>query len=82
MSTEIHSTGLEWSDHGRYVSVLFGDGAAAVILGESEGEEHGIIDVDLHADGSFADELCLSTPGTAYDPWISYELIDQELHYL
>ena len=27
VSTEIHSTGLEWSDHGRHVSVLFGDGA-------------------------------------------------------
>ena len=81
MSTEIHSTGLEWSDHGRHVSVLFGDGAGAVILGGSDSDKHGILGTQLHADGSFADELCLSAPGTGYDPWISHEMIDQGLHF-
>ena len=32
VGTEIHSTGLEWSDNGRHVSVLFGDGAGAAWL--------------------------------------------------
>ena len=81
VSTEIHSTGLEWSDHGRHVSVLFGDGAGAVILGGSDSDKHGILGTQLHADGSFADELCLSAPGTGYDPWISHEMIDQGLHF-
>ena len=81
VSTEIHSTGLEWSDHGRHVSVLFGDGVGAVILGGSDSDKHGILGTQLHADGSFADELCLSAPGTGYDPWISHEMIDQGLHF-
>ena len=81
VSTEIHSTGLEWSDHGRHVSVLFGDGAGAVIFGGSDSDKHGILGTQLHADGSFADELCLSAPGTGYDPWISHEMIDQGLHF-
>ena len=77
VSTEIHSTGLEWSDHGRNVSALFGDGAGAVIFGGSDSDKHGILGTQLHVDGSFADELCLSVPGTNFDPWISYEMIDQ-----
>ena len=81
VSTEIHSTGLEWSDHGRHVSVLFGDGAGAVILGGSDSDKPGILGTQLHADGSFADELCLSAPGTGHDPWISHEMIDQGLHF-
>ena len=81
VSTEIHSTGLEWSDHGRHVSVLFGDGAGAVILGGSDSDKHGILGTKLHADGSFADELCLSVPGTGFDPWISHEMIDQGQHF-
>ena len=79
--TEIHSTGIEWCDNGRHVSFLFGDGAGAVILGGSDSDKRGILGTQLHADGSFADELCLSAPGTGYDPWISHEMIDQGLHF-
>lgn len=42
VSTEIASVGLNWND--KESAALFGDGAAAVIIGPSEGDEHsGII---------------------------------------
>lgn len=44
---------LDWSD--RTTCVLFGDGAGAVVLGESD--EPGIISTHLHADGSYKDLL-------------------------
>lgn len=44
---------LNWEDRG--TSVLFGDGAGAVVLGASE--EQGIISTHLHADGAFKDLL-------------------------
>ena len=81
VGTEIHSTGLEWNDNGRHVSVLFGDGAGAVIIGESEDEDRGIIDMRLHADGRYADELTVPAPGVGYNPWISHELIEKGMHY-
>ncbi len=44
---------LNWDDRG--TSVLFGDGAGAVVLGVSD--EPGIISTHLHADGAFKDLL-------------------------
>jgi 3-oxoacyl-[acyl-carrier-protein] synthase III len=36
---EVHSTGLDFTNEGRDVAVLFGDGAAATILGPTEDAE-------------------------------------------
>ncbi|PIR34466.1 MAG: 3-oxoacyl-ACP synthase [Alphaproteobacteria bacterium CG11_big_fil_rev_8_21_14_0_20_44_7] len=44
---------LDWADRG--TCVLFGDGAGAVILGESD--EPGILSAKLHSDGQFQQEL-------------------------
>ncbi len=73
---EVHSTGLDFSDEGRDVAVLFGDGAACAILGPSEDENRGVIDVEIHADGSGAKELWLEAPASAYIPRITHEMID------
>jgi 3-oxoacyl-[acyl-carrier-protein] synthase-3 len=64
VGAETHSKGLDKSTRGRDVSVLFGDGAGAVVLGPSpEGDgETGIISTHLHADGRFARELWLEYP--------------------
>ena len=43
VGAEIHSFGLDFSDAGRGVSVIFGDGAGAVILSASEEETAGDI---------------------------------------
>ena len=73
---EVHSTGLDFSDEGRDVAVLFGDGAACAIVGPSESDDQGVLDVEVHADGSGAKELWIEAPASAYIPRITHEMID------
>ena len=73
---EVHSTGIDFSDEGRDVTVLFGDGAACAILGPTDDDE-GVLDVEVHADGSGAKELWLEAPASAYIPRITHEMIDE-----
>jgi 3-oxoacyl-[acyl-carrier-protein] synthase-3 len=73
---EVHSTGIDFSDEGRDVTVLFGDGAACAILGPTEDDQAGVLDVEIHADGSGAKELWLEAPASAYIPRITHEMID------
>jgi 3-oxoacyl-[acyl-carrier-protein] synthase III len=71
IGSEIHSRLLEFSNRGRNVSVLFGDGAgAAVIEGNSVKEKpsvtnsiRGIIDSYMCSDGSGAELLISKRPG-------------------
>ncbi len=73
---EVHSTGLDFSDEGRDVAVLFGDGAACAIVGEAAEEGQGVIDVEVHADGAGAEELWIEAPSSKYMPRITHEMID------
>ena len=71
VGAEIHTKVIEFSDRGRNVSVLFGDGAGAMILGaESSDKElsvasgdRGVIDNHLGSDGSGAEYLAITRPG-------------------
>ena len=73
VGTEIYSKILNWND--RSTCVLFGDGAGAVVLSQSE--EPGILSSHLHASGSYKDVL--SVPGSIAggavqgDPYINME---------
>ena len=73
---EVHSTGIDFSDEGRDVTVLFGDGAACALLGPTDDANTGVIDVEIHADGSGAKELWIEAPASAYIPRITHEMID------
>lgn len=67
VGAEIHSFGLDFSDEGRGVSVIFGDGAGAVILSASKEEGAGdILAFNMHSEGKYADELCTKFPGSKY----------------
>ncbi len=55
VGTEVYSRILDWTD--RSTCVLFGDGAAAVVVAASE--QPGILGAKLHADGSYAKILCV-----------------------
>jgi len=57
VGSEIYSKILDWND--RTTCVLFGDGAGAVVLSQSE--KPGILSSHLHASGSYRDVL--SVPG-------------------
>ena len=81
VGAEVHSTALDFSDEGRDVTVIFGDGAACAILGPTDDEDRGIIDVEVHADGSGAKDLWLEAPASAYEPRLTHEMIDSKAIY-
>ena len=64
IGSENHSGGLDMTTRGRGVSVIFGDGAGAVVLSRSSSEETGILSTHLHSEGKYAEELSLIGPST------------------
>lgn len=71
-----HSFGLDFSTRGRNVSVIFGDGAGAVVLQRTENEAEGILSTHLHCDGESAEILAMYNPGTHANHWIDQQLAD------
>lgn len=64
IGAEMHSMGLDFSTEGRNVTVIFGDGAGAVVLQPTEKENQGILTTCLHANGTHAEELAMINPGS------------------
>jgi len=76
VGSEKHSMALEFADRGRDVTVLFGDGAGAVLVGPTE-EDRGILSTHLHADGRYADSLWLECPGSAHPRWVTPDMLEE-----
>jgi 3-oxoacyl-[acyl-carrier-protein] synthase-3 len=81
VGSEIHSTALDFTFPGREVTVLFGDGAGAVVLGPAQNGHPGILASALHSEGRYAKELWTEYPASAHNPRISHESLDQGRHY-
>jgi 3-oxoacyl-[acyl-carrier-protein] synthase-3 len=77
IGSEVHSTGLDMTDRGRGVSVIFGDGAGAAILSREEDVTKGILSTHLHSEGQHAEELALIAPGMG-KRWITDVLSDND----
>jgi 3-oxoacyl-[acyl-carrier-protein] synthase III len=69
VGAEKHSFGLDFSTRGRNVSVIFGDGAGAVVLQPTTKEGQGILSTHLHSDGESAELLAMFNPGTHANHW-------------
>jgi 3-oxoacyl-[acyl-carrier-protein] synthase III len=76
IGSEKHSFGLDFSTRGRNVSVIFGDGAGAVVLQPTEEEGRGILSTHLHSDGESAEILAMYNPGTHANHWAPTPLAD------
>ncbi len=63
IGAEVHSYALDFSTRGRNVSVIFGDGAGAVVLQPSPTPDRGILSTHLHSDGADAEILSMPNPG-------------------
>ncbi|MCU0349021.1 MAG: ketoacyl-ACP synthase III [Saprospiraceae bacterium] len=63
VGAEVHSMGLDYSTRGRNVTVLFGDGAGAVVLQPTDEQNQGILTSKLHSDGTHAEQLAFINPG-------------------
>jgi 3-oxoacyl-[acyl-carrier-protein] synthase-3 len=81
VGAEVQSTGMDLSDAGRDVSVIFGDGAGAAVVSATE-EERGILSTHLHSEGKYAQELWSEVPASRRNPRISLEDIKAGRHWL
>ena len=64
VGAEKHSMGLDYSTKGRTVTVIFGDGAGAVIIQPTQDENEAILTTHIHSDGTHAEELAMINPGS------------------
>ncbi len=77
IGSEVHSTGLDMTDRGRAVSVIFGDGAGAAVLSREEDITKGILSTHLHSEGQHAEELALVAPGMG-KRWVTDIIADND----
>lgn len=64
VGAEMHSMGLDFSTRGRNVTVIFGDGAGAVVVQPTEKKGQGVLTTKLHSDGTYAEKLAYINPGS------------------
>ena len=69
VGSEKHSFGLDFTTRGRNVSVIFVDGAGAVVLQPTTDEQAGVLSTHLHSDGESAEILAMYNPGTHANFW-------------
>ena len=77
---EIQSTGLDLSDRGRDLAVLFGDGAGAAIV-QATDEDRGLISHSMHSQGEFLRELWGEIPTALVKDRLNDEMLVEGRHY-
>lgn len=77
IGSEVQSTGLDMTNRGRGVSVIFGDGAGAAVLSREEDLTKGILSTHLHSEGQHAEELIVKAPGMG-GRWITDIIEDND----
>ena len=81
VGSEKHSFAMDFETRSRNVSVIFGDGAGAVVLQPAQKEGQGILSTHLHSDGADAEILAMFYPGAHANKWLKDKpgYPDQEL---
>ncbi|MCJ7611602.1 MAG: ketoacyl-ACP synthase III [Candidatus Aminicenantes bacterium] len=75
VAAEVQSTNLDFSDEGRDMAVLFGDGAGAVVVEPSPADDgRGILSTHLYCDGRFVSDLWMENPSPKKHPVFQPEL--------
>lgn len=76
-AAEVQTHNLDFSDEGRDMAVLFGDGGAAVILEPNPADDgRGILSTHLYADGRFMRDLWMEYPSSSRKPTFDQEVFD------
>ena len=69
VAAEVQSANLDYSDEGRDMAVLFGDGGGAVILEPNEKNDgRGILSTHLFSDGRYVSDLWMEKPSPKDNP--------------
>ncbi len=69
VAAEVQSSNLDYSDDGRDMAVLFGDGAGAVVLEPDTGDSgRGVLSTHLYSDGRFVSDLWMEKPSSRDNP--------------
>jgi 3-oxoacyl-[acyl-carrier-protein] synthase-3 len=69
VASEVQSSNMDYSDEGRDIAVLFGDGGGAVILEPNEKNDgRGILSTHLFSDGRYASDLWMEKPSSKDNP--------------
>jgi 3-oxoacyl-[acyl-carrier-protein] synthase-3 len=69
VASEVQSSNLDYSDEGRDIAVLFGDGGAAVILEpNAKNDGRGILSTHLFSDGRYLSDLWMEKPSSKDNP--------------
>lgn len=77
VASEVQSLGLDMTDRGRGVSVIFGDGAGAALVTREEDLTKGILSTHLHSEGEHAKELAVLAPGMG-GRWVTDIIADND----
>ena len=67
IGAEVHSSGLDYSDHGAQISALYGDGAGVALVGKGEGTR-GMLGAAIHTDGRQYDRFWCEYPASRQHP--------------
>lgn len=81
VGAEVHSTGLDFTERGRDVAVLFGDGAGACVVAQGSDDNKGLLSMSLHADGAGAKDLWLPAPASMRMPRLTAEMMERGEHF-
>ncbi|GGC28025.1 3-oxoacyl-[acyl-carrier-protein] synthase 3 [Parapedobacter defluvii] len=71
VGSEKHSFAMDFQTRSRNVSVIFGDGAGAVVLQPTQEKNKGILSTHLHSDGADAEILAMYYPGAHANKWLT-----------
>jgi len=78
VAAEVQSGVLDYSDKGRDMSVLFGDGAGAIILEPNPDDDgRGLLSAHLYADGNFVNHLWMEKPSSSDHPTFQQRFFDE-----
>src|SRR6476469_3114713 len=78
VGAEKHSFGLDFSTRGRNISVIFGDGAGAVVLQPTDEANKGILSTHLHSEVNSSVVLSIFNPGTHGNHWEHFPNFDND----
>ena len=81
VGAEIQSTGLDVSTRGRDITVIFGDGAGAAVIGVATDDQHMILSTHIHADGTEAEILWTESPASRNHPRLSAADLEEGKHF-